>query len=272
MSSLGLIAGNGRLPFLVADAARDQGHRVIAIGHRGETDASLATHADIFRWVRIGQVNRIAKLLRDEGATQAVMAGGFARMKAFAQARPDFGALSIVRRLRSFRDDALLREIAAFFERKGLRIVSATQLLPKLTAPEGLLAGPPLTQAQRRDVSLGIEVCRALGVADVGQSVVVQGGHVLALEAVEGTDATIERGAALARQRGGVVVKLAKPQQDTRFDLPAVGPATIQLMQELELSVLAVEAGKALLIDAADLLRLADRAGISVVGVTAPPR
>lgn len=265
--AIGLIAGNGRLPFLFAVAARAQGLRVIAVGHRGETDPALEQAVDRFTWVRIGQVNKILRSLKDGGAHKAVMAGGFGRMRAFAEARPDLGALAIVSRLRAFRDDALLREIARWFEDHGVSIASPTELLPQALAPEGLLAGPKLSSAQQADVALGMEVAAALGQVDVGQTVVVRGGHVLALEAVEGTDETLRRAGRLSHGPGGVVVKRSKPGQDDRFDLPAVGPRTIEVMQEAKLDVLAVEAGRSIVLDAAEVVRKAERAGITVVGV-----
>lgn len=263
---IGLIAGNGRLPALLAAAAREQGLSVVAVAHRGEADPSLEGAVEALTWVRVGQVKRILRAFRRAGVTRAVMAGGIGRVRALAEARPDLAALRILSRVRSFRDDALLRAIAAYFEDAGVRIVSATELLPELLAPEGHLAGPALSAAQERDVGLGLEVARELGRVDVGQTVVVGNGHVLALEAVEGTDETIRRGGRLGG-KGGVVVKLCKPGQDERFDLPAVGPRTMEVMAEARLSALAVEAGKTLILDAPALFRAAERYRIAVVGV-----
>lgn len=252
---------------MLAEAATAQGMQVVAVGHVGETDQALAASVEHFSWVRTGQVNRILRTFRKHGVSRAVMAGGFTRMRAFAGARPDFAALRIASRLRSFRDDALLREIARYFEESGIHIVAPTQILPSALAPEGLLAGPDLTEAQRADIQLGVEVAQALGRADVGQTVVVQGGHVLALEAVEGTDEAIRRGGRLAMKPGGAVVKLCKPAQDERFDLPAVGPQTMRVMHEMKLSVLAVHARKSVLLDLPELASLANRWRISVWGI-----
>jgi DUF1009 family protein len=262
--SIGLIAGNGALPGLFARAARRQGYRVLAVGHRGETDPGLAEEVDRLDWVRVGQVARIERLLRGEGITEAVLAGGFSRMRAVREARPDLGLFRIVARLRSFRDDALLRAAADEFESAGIRIVAPTPFLSEVLAPPGHLAGPRLDAAQERDVQLGEEVARALGRADVGQTVVVKNGHVLALEAVEGTDACIRRGAALGGA-GVVVVKRSKPGQDERFDLPAIGPGTIEVLREVGARVLSVEAGRTLLLEGDRLLRAAEAAGIAVV-------
>jgi hypothetical protein len=262
---IGLIAGNGALPRMFARAARSRGLAVVAVGHVNETDPALAADVERLDWVKVGQVARIERLLRDQGVTEAVLAGGFSRMRAVRQARPDLGFLRIAARLRSMRDDALLRGIAAEFESAGIRIVAPTELLREILAPGGHLAGPPLDPGQERDVALGEEVVALLGRADVGQTVVVKNGHVLALEAVEGTDACIRRGAELGGP-GVVVVKRSKPGQDERFDLPAVGPATLEVLRAVGARVLAVEAGKTLLLEGDRLVALANESGITLVG------
>jgi len=261
---IGLIAGNGALPRLFARAARAKGLRVVAVGHAGETDPELASEVERLDWVRVGQVARIERLFREQGVSEAVLAGGFSRMRAVQQMRPDLGLFRIAARLRSFRDDALLRAAADEFESAGIRIVAPTELLREILAPEGHLAGPPLDAAQERDVSLGEEVVTLLGRADVGQTVVVKNGHVLALEAVEGTDACIRRGAELGGP-GVVVVKRSKPGQDERFDLPAVGPGTLEVLRSVGGRVLALEAGKTLLLEGDRPLALANEAGISLL-------
>ncbi|MGA9522316.1 MAG: UDP-2,3-diacylglucosamine diphosphatase LpxI [Myxococcaceae bacterium] len=263
---IGLVAGNGRLPYLFAAAARERGLSVIAVAHRGESSEDLAREVDVFEWVRVGQVNRILEVFHRHGVDRAVMAGGIGRVRALKEARPDFGAVRIISRLRSFRDDALLRAIAEDFEKRGVRIVAPTDLLPEILAPEGVLAGAPPDAAVQHDIELGLEVATLLGKADVGQTVVVRNGHVLALEAVEGTDEAIRRGGRLGGP-GAVVVKLAKPQQDTRFDLPAVGPNTLSVMQEVGARVLALEAGRTIMLDPAQFLRDAEHRGIRVIGI-----
>ncbi len=266
MAVIGLIAGNGMLPRLFARAARARGLSVVVAAHRGETDPALAAEVDALSWVRVGQLARIQAILRRAGVEEAVLAGGFKRMRAVAELRPDFGLVRVLARLRSIRDDAFLRAVAEDFEAHGIRIVSAAGYLSELLAPAGRLAGPELDAGLRRDVELGSEVAAALGRADVGQTVVVKEGHVLALEAVEGTDACIRRGASLGG-RGVVVVKRLKPGQDERFDLPAVGPGTVDVMAEVGARVLAVEAGKTLLLEAERLLATAERARITVVAL-----
>lgn len=265
-ASIGLIAGSGRLPLLFARAAREQGLRVVAVAHRGETGPELEAEVDSLRWVRLGQVDQIVSALRAAGVGRAVMAGGIGRVRALRELRPDLGALRIISRLRSFRDDALLRAVAEHFERAGIAIVGPTELMKSSLAPEGHLAGPALSASQRADLALGVEVARALGRADVGQTVVVRRGNVLALEAIEGTDEAIRRGGRLGGP-GAVVVKVSKPGQDSRFDLPAVGPATLEVMREVGARVLAVEAGRTILLEPERLLAGSPE-GISVVGVS----
>lgn len=263
---LGLIAGSGRLPMLFANAARAAGHPVHAVGHQGETDAGLATQVDSMAWVRVGQIDAIITELKRRGVSRAVMAGAIGRVRSLTQARPDRGMLSIAASLRSLRDDEFLRAIAAYFEKRGIVIVAATDYVQQVMAVEGHLAGPALTVAQDADVALAREVAGKLGSADVGQTVVVKNGVVLAVEAVEGTDEAIRRAGRLGGP-GAVVLKRAKPGQDLRFDLPAAGPITLEVMREAGANVLAVEAGKTVLLDGALLFKWAGRLGISVVGI-----
>jgi DUF1009 family protein len=264
---IGLIAGGGVLPRLFAEEAKRRGLQVVAVCHRGETDPALADSVGEVRWVRVGQLNGIIRALKAGGVDRAVMAGGIGRVKALTQARPDLGALKVAARLRSFRDDSLLRGVARYIEEAGIRIVAPTDFLKRLLAPSGHIAGPAATPAQLADVAVGLEVATLLGQADVGQTVVVRERLVMALEAVDGTDETIRRGGRLGGP-GASVVKLSKPGQDPRFDLPAIGPGTIAVMAEAGARLLAVESGRSLLLDADVLAVSAERAGICVEGVS----
>lgn len=257
---IGLIAGSGRLPLLFADAAERAGRKVVAVAHEGETDPALRARA----WVKVGQLGRIAEVLREAGVTEAVFCGGIRKPRLF-DVRPDWLGLKIISRLRSFGDDAALRAIAAALEGEGVRIVSPLPLVPGLIARQGPVGKRKLTGEQRADALTGLSAARALGAADIGQTVVVKRGVILAVEAVEGTDACIARGGALAA--GAVVVKARKPQQDDRFDVPAVGPGTIDACAAAGCSALALEAGATLVLDRAELIEKADRAGIAVEGV-----
>ncbi|MFT3838500.1 MAG: UDP-2,3-diacylglucosamine diphosphatase LpxI [Myxococcaceae bacterium] len=265
-TTIGLIAGSGRLPHLFASAAKERGLTVHAVAHRGETDESLAKAVASLTWIRVGQLKAIVDALKAHGVSQAVMAGGIGRVKAISQARPDRGTLEMLAGVRSLRDDELLRATARYLDKQGIHLESVTRFVPQLLASEGLLAGPALSSEQERDVALGVQVAGALGVADVGQTVVVKGGVVLAVEAVEGTDACIRRAGSFDGS-GAVVVKRVKPNQDERFDLPAIGPVTLEVMREAGAKVLAVDAGHSLMLDSDVIFRHASKLGISVVGV-----
>jgi DUF1009 family protein len=257
---IGLIAGSGRLPLLFAQAATRAGREVVAVGHEGETDPALQARA----WVKLGQLGRIVEALRAGGCTEAVLCGGIRKPKLF-DVRPDLLALKTLARMRSFGDDAALRAIAAVFEEEGVRIVSPLPFVPELVASRGPLGKRAMSSDERSDAELGLRAARALGAADVGQTVVVRRGVVLAVEAVEGTDACIARGGALGK--GAVVVKARKPGQDDRFDLPAVGPMTVTALEKAGCSALAIEAGATLILDRSEMAAAADGAGIAVEGI-----
>lgn len=267
MEPIGLVAGSGRFPVLFAKGAAAAGRTVVAAAHEGETDAELERHVARLAWVKLGQLGRIADVLREAGCREAVFCGGLRKVR-LLDLRPDWLGVKVLAGLRSFGDDAALRAIADALEREGVRIVSALPLVPELLAPAGPLGRRRLSDEQRSDAQVGFAVARALGALDVGQTVVVKRGVVLAVEAVEGTDACIARGGALAS--GAVVVKAFKPQQDARFDVPAVGPETIAAMRAASCAALAIEAGRAVVLDRDVLASAADDAGIAVEGVLPP--
>jgi hypothetical protein len=268
---IGLIAGNGRFPIIFAENARRLGYRVSAVAHVGETLPELEEYVDRIHWVKIGQFNRLIRALKGDGVRQAVMLGGIKKTHVFTTVRPDFRALAVAARLRELKDDAILREVAGELEREGICIRESTFGLKGLVADEGVLGRRRPTKAEWEDVRYGWDVAREIGRLDIGQCVVVKDRVVVAVEAVEGTDETIRRGGRLAKE-GAVVVKRCKPQQDLRFDLPAVGPATIQAMESVRASVLALEAGRSVLLDREEMLRGADAAGIAVVGIASEER
>lgn len=257
MSPIGLIAGSGRLPLLFAEKADRE---VVAVAHEGETDPSLRAAA----WVKLGQLGRIVETLKSHGVSEAVFCGGIRKPKLF-DVRPDWLGLKALARMKSFGDDAALKAIAAALEDEGIKIVSPLPFVPDLLAQKAAYTKKRLTEEQRADAEAGLSAARALGAADIGQTVVVKRGVILAVEAIEGTDACIARGGALASK--AVVVKARKPQQDDRFDAPAVGPRTIDVMQQAGCSALAIEAGAALVLDREELAQKADSAGIAVEGV-----
>jgi hypothetical protein len=263
---IGLIAGNGRFPIIFAENVKRMGYTVSAVAHIGETAPELEQHVERIHWIKIGQFNKLIKALKDDGVHQAVMLGGISKTHVFTTVMPDLRALAIASRLRHWKDDAILREIAAELEGEGIRIRESTFGLGGILVEEGVLTPRRPTNKEWEDVHYGWEVALEIGRLDIGQCVVVKDKVVVAVEAVEGTDEAVRRGGELARD-GAVVVKRSKPQQDLRFDLPAIGPATIDTMQSAKAAVLAVEAGRSVLLDREETLRKADRAGIAIVGL-----
>jgi DUF1009 family protein len=266
---LGLIAGRGRFPLDLARAARRRGGRVVAVGFHGDTEAALANEVDELHWLHLGELESLIARFRAAGARQAVMAGKVLKTSLFgdlAQLRPDARAVALIAGLRTRNDDSILGAIADELAGEGITLLPQAALVPELLAGEGTLGAVEPTPAQRKDVAFGWPVAKALGALDVGQTVIVRERAVLAVEAIEGTDAAVARGAALGGP-GASVIKVAKPRQDPRFDMPAVGLRTLEVLASGKVAVLAVEADRTLLLDRAELLREADRHGIAVLGV-----
>jgi DUF1009 family protein len=264
---LGIIAGNGRFPLLVAQEARRQGCWVVAVGHQGETLPELEPLVDEIEWIRVGQIGRMIDRFQRSGVDEVVMAGGITKTRLFTEVRPDLRALMLLAKLRSKDDDAILRGLAAELERSGLMVGDSVHYLGPLLATPGPMTTRRPTAEEQADIDYGWEVAKAVGRLGIGQCIVVKHKVVLAVEATEGTDETIRRGGRLAHG-GAIVIKVSKPGQDQRFDLPTIGPATITVMAEAGASVIAVEAGRSLLIDRDELLRKANELRISVIGVS----
>ena len=263
---IGLIAGNGRFPIIFADNARKLGYFVSAVAHIGEAEPELAQHVDSIHWIKIGQLNKLIQALKSDNIQRAVMLGGIKKTHVFTTVRPDFRTLALAARVALWKDDDILRELAAELERDGITICESTFGLDGILVEEGTLSSRTPTKKEWDDIRYGWEVAEAIGRLDIGQCVVIKDKVVVAVEAVEGTDGAIRRGGELAKD-GAVVVKRCKPQQDLRFDLPAVGPRTIDVMVSVNAGVLAVEAGKAVILDRELLLEKANQAGIAVVGI-----
>ena len=258
------MAGESQFPLLIARAARENGIRVYAAAHEGETDPKLGNLVEDMVWIKLGQIQQILDFFKDRGIGQAVMAGGLTKKNIFRNFQPDSRCSSIMARLPDLSDDLLLRAMADEFEKEGVAIRPSTLFTPQLLAPEGLLTSRRPNERESADIDFGWRIAGALGDLDIGQCVVVRDMVVLALEAIEGTDETIRRGGGLGREKA-VVVKRSKPGQDLRFDLPAVGLKTISVMAEVKASALAIEAGRTLIFDIEDVAREADRAGIAVL-------
>ena len=264
---IGLIAGNGRFPIIFADNARRLGYHVSAVAHEGETEPELAGHVDRIHWIKIGQLNKLIKAFKEDGVHQAVMLGGIKKTHVFTTLRPDFRTLALATRLALWKDDDILRELAKELEREGIVICESTFGLEGILVEEGTLTSRTPSEKEWEDIRYGWEVAHEIGRLDIGQCVVIKDRVVVAVEAVEGTDEAIKRGGLLVKE-GAVVVKRSKPQQDLRFDLPAVGPRTIEVMASVKSSVLAVEAGRTILLDREIMLDKARTARIAIVGIT----
>ena len=239
---------------------------MVAIAHTGETREELADIVDRCHWVRLGQLGKIIKHLKTEKVSETVLLGSIRKTDVFKDLRPDLRGLMLWGKIDTRQDDAILRAVAGELEKDGIRVIPSTLYLEDLLFPKGMLVGNRLQPDEVEDIEFGWRNARAIGELDIGQCVVVRNKSVLAVEAIEGTDAAIRRGGALAREKA-VVVKVKKPGQDPRFDLPAVGAATIESMAEVKARILAVETGQTLLFDREAVIAAAEKAGITIVGI-----
>lgn len=266
---LGLIAGRGRLPLDVARAARRRGMSVAAVAFPGDTDPALAETVERIVWLRLGEIGRLLEFLREAGVKDAVLAGKILKTNLYgdlAALRPDARALALLAGLRDRSDDGILGAVADALAAEGILLRPQAELVPELLASRGVLGRTAPTASQLADAAFGFGIAKALGSVDVGQTVVVRERAVMALEAIEGTDAAIRRGASLGGH-GVTVVKVAKPRQDPRFDVPAIGPDTVDVLIDVRAGVLAVEAARTLIVDRESVVERADRAGIALVGL-----
>jgi hypothetical protein len=262
---IGLIAGDGRFPIIFADNVRRLGFTVSAIAHVGTTLPELESYVEHIHWLKIGQFGKALAALKQDGVGQAVMLGGIKKTNVFTTLRPDLRALAIFSRLKHWKDDAILRAVAGELEREGIEILDSTFGLQDILAVEGCLTSKKPSKKEVEDIQFGWETLETLGALDIGQCVVVKNRVIVSVEAVEGTDEAITRGGKLGG-KGAVVIKRTKPHQDLRFDLPAIGPQTIQAMVSVQATVLAIEAGRTVIIDREDVLSQANEAGIAIVG------
>jgi len=265
-TTLGLIAGNGRFPFLVAEAARRQGRRVVLIRLKEETDEGLEALVDETCEVSLGQLGACIAALKKAGAREAVMAGQVRHRQIFSGIVPDLTLMGVLARLALKNTDSLIGGVADALERDGIKLISSVELLTDHLADPGPMAGRKPSADESKAIEYGVRIATELGRLDLGQTVVVKDRAVVALEAMEGTDETIERSGRIAGP-GVVVVKMAKPRQDMRFDVPVVGLKTIEALRLAKATVLAVEAGKTLLLDKVQFLAAAREAGVAIVGV-----
>ncbi len=264
---IGLIAGSGSFPIIFSKKATDKGFSVFAVGYHNETDPVLADYVESLEIIHIGQIKRLIKFFKANRVQEAVMIGAIKKPGAILDIRPDMKALSLFVNMRNnTHDDRILRAFAKVLEDEGFRIRSSTFLLPELLAEEGCWTKRKPTKEEQADIELGWKMAKEIGRLDIGQCVVVSNGTVMAVEAIDGTDSTIRRGGGFCKG-SAVVVKVCKPAQDFRFDVPAVGVQTIRSMHEAGATVLVIEAGRSLIFDKEEMIHLADQWGITVMAV-----
>ncbi len=264
MEPIGVIAGNGRFPILFAQSARRGGRKVVVVAHEGETLPEISAVADVLDWVKLGQLGKMIKVFKTAGVTEAVMCGGITKSRMFSKVRPDFRGATLFFKMKSRQDDGLLRAVAREFEDEGIQIRESTLYVPELLAAPGCYTKKKPSPSEESDLQLGFQTAKGIGRLDIGQAVVVRAGTIVAVEAMEGTDAMIERGGTLAG-KNAVVVKVSKPSQDLRFDVPSVGIDTVRKMLQSGCSVLGLEAGKTLVFDKEEMVKEADRHRICIV-------
>ena len=265
IQTLGIIAGNRSLPLELARNARAMGvSRLVAVAVEGETDPALADLVDTITWLRVGQVSKMISAFTDHGVRQCVMVGQVAPKNLF-DLRPDFRAMAILFRLKEKNAHTIFGAIADELKKDGVELIEATPWLKPLMPGPGFVLGPKLSEAQREEVAFGLRIAKEVSRLEIGQTVVVKNGAVLAVEGFEGTDRCLERGGGLAGKDGGAVaVKVAKPNHDMRFDIPCIGAQTIQVCLDARISVLAVEPGKTLLLERAAVENLLQRAWLTI--------
>jgi UDP-2,3-diacylglucosamine hydrolase len=283
---LGLIAGNGRFPFMLLDAARAQGAEVVVAAIKEEAESELDARAAAdpgiqVHWLSLGELSKLIETFRTAGVTQAVMAGQVKHKQIFSSIRPDWQLAKLLLNLRTRNPDMLLGAVAKVLSDQGIELISSTSYLEPLLARPGVLTARTPTLPEEKDIAYGRMVACAIAAYDIGQTVVVAGQAIVAVEAMEGTDAAIQRAGAIfaTLDAGGkastldrrlTVVKVAKPKQDMRFDVPVIGPRTIRTMERAGASCLALEAGRTLIFDQEMVRELADAAGIAIVAAETP--
>lgn len=264
---IGLIAGSGQFPILFAKAGRQKGWQIYTAAYKEEADPALDQLSVSFEWFYVGQIKKLIKYFHKHKVTQAVMMGAISKPRMFVNVRPDTKALAMIAGMRHTHDDAILRGFADILEKEGIRIRSSTFLLPEMLAPPGIWTRRKPSKTENKDITLGWSIAKEIGRLDIGQCIVLRNGSVLAVEAIDGTDATIIRGGELGKGEA-VVVKVCKPDQDMRFDVPAIGLKTIETMHHANVKTLAIEAGKAVVFDHKAMVDLADKYRICIVAMT----
>jgi DUF1009 family protein len=260
----GLIAGSGDFPFLVLEGARSRGIEMAVVAIREEASPALEGAAKRLHWVSLGELSRTVELLHQEGVKRAVMAGQVKHNKIFSSIKPDWKLAKLLFSLPSKNTDSLIGAVAKVLSDEGIELVNSTEFLGQLLPVAGVLTRRPPDESEAADIAYGRQIALQIAGLDLGQTVVVRDGACVAIEAMEGTDETIERAARIASGQRLVIVKVSKPQQDMRFDVPVVGAKTIEVMRRSNATALAIDAGRTLLFDREALLRAADDAAIAI--------
>lgn len=263
-NKLGLIAGEGKYPQIVAREASERSVTVCAVALNGITAPGLEKYADKIFWMNIGQLGKLIKTFKNEGVTEVVMAGKTPKTLMFSEIKPDFRAAALFFRLKNRKDDSILTGVADELKKEGIILQNSTYYISSMMAKKGVLTKKIPTKNEFKDIEFGWEIAQEMGRLDIGQCVVVKDQAILAIEAIEGTDEAIKRGGILGG-KGSVAVKVSKPNQDMRFDVPAIGLETVKSLMEAGTSVLAIEAEKTIIFDQEGMLKLADQAGISII-------
>ncbi|MDY6855197.1 MAG: UDP-2,3-diacylglucosamine diphosphatase LpxI [Thermodesulfobacteriota bacterium] len=266
MEKIGLIAGNGQLPILFANALKERDISIIAVGFKGETLFSLKEHVEKMAWINIGQLQLLIETFKNEGIANVVMVGGITKALLFSDEKPDYRGASFLSSLKNKKDDIFLRSFAEELENDGINIESATKYIPSILAQKGCLTKRLPTEDEYRDIRFGWDIAKDIGKLDIGQTVIVKDQAVLAVEAIEGTDEAIKRAGKYGNGQI-IVVKVSKPFQDMRFDIPVVGMGTVRSLKESRASALAIEAGRTIILDKDEMIKYADKAGISIVAI-----
>jgi DUF1009 family protein len=268
--ALGIIAGSGVYPLLLADAARVAGVKRIAVAaFTDETSHDIGNRADQIEWLRVGQLGRLLHFFREANLRHAIMAGQIAPGNLFSL-RPDFKAMFLLARLKERNAESIFSAIADQLAEIGVELLPATTFLDHLLAPNGHIAGPKLKEREEADIAFGFEIAKKLSALDIGQTIVVKNGTVLAVEAFEGTNEAIRRGGSLGR-KSAIVIKVTKPNQDMRFDVPVIGTETLRVAAEARVRAIAVEAGCTLLLEKTALVALGEKQKITIVGRSGSP-
>lgn len=268
MQRLGLIAGRGVFPFLVAKEARREGREVFTAALSGEASEEIEKVSSKVQWVKLGELGKLARFFKQETVREAIMAGQVRKPKLFSgHVRPDFDMVKVLATLQNWKDESLLSAIADYLEKQGIRIIDSTTYLSDSLPAEGVLSKRKPTKKEWEDIAFGFRMAKQIAGLDIGQTVVVKERCVVAVESIDGTDETIRRGGRLGINNS-VVVKVSRPKQDMRFDVPAIGLDTVRVAIDSGISTIALEAKRTILFDESESLKLANQAKLSIVSVS----